>query len=164
MMAATITSGVTYAGFWRRFGAMIVDSVVLCIGGGVLLAALDAAGIPMFLNSDYTAETQDLSASVGFSADLSPPAVVLSVVGQWLYFAIFESSGLQGTPGKLALGLRVTDLEGKRIGFWRATGRNLGKIVSSVILFIGYLMAGWTKRKQALHDMMAGCLVVSGRA
>ncbi len=61
----------------------------------------------------------------------------------------------------MALGIKVTDLNGHRIGFGKATGRYFGKIISAMILFIGFLMIGFTKKKQGLHDMMAGCLVVN---
>ena len=71
-----------------------------------------------------------------------------------------ESSSKQATLGKLALGIVVTDLNGNRISFGRATGRYFGKIVSGMIFAIGYIMAGITERKQALHDIMASCLVV----
>jgi uncharacterized RDD family membrane protein YckC len=71
-----------------------------------------------------------------------------------------ESSVKQATLGKLAIGIIVTDLQGSRITFGRATGRYFGKILSSLILSIGYIMAGFTEKKQALHDMIAGCLVV----
>lgn len=166
-MASVASAGegqVSYAGFWRRFGAMIVDGIVVGVGGTAIVFALEAAGLPMFESAEYGAEMQGLSASADFALSYTPLGSAVWIVGEWLYVALFESSKLQATPGKLALGLRVTDLEGRRIGFWRATGRNLGKIVSALILFVGFMMAGWTKRKQALHDMMAGCLVVSGRA
>jgi uncharacterized RDD family membrane protein YckC len=74
-----------------------------------------------------------------------------------------ESSPQQATLGKMALGLKVTDLQGERLSFARATGRYFGKIVSSLILFVGFMMAGWTEKKQALHDIMAGTLVVKKR-
>jgi len=79
---------------------------------------------------------------------------------QWLYFAVMESSKHQGTLGKLALGIKVTDMNGDRISFGRATGRYFGKIISGMIIYIGYIMAGLTEKKQALHDMMASCLVI----
>lgn len=75
-----------------------------------------------------------------------------------------ESSSWQGTLGKKALGLRVTDLEGNRVGFGRATGRYFAKIVSGLILFIGYIMVGFTAKKQGLHDMMVATLVYRGQA
>jgi uncharacterized RDD family membrane protein YckC len=72
-----------------------------------------------------------------------------------------ESSSRQATVGKIALGLRVTDLNGERITFLRATGRYFGKIISGMILYIGFIMAAFTEKRQALHDLMAECLVVS---
>lgn len=86
--------------------------------------------------------------------------ILVIVIMGWLYFAFMESSKNQGTLGKLALGLKVSDLEGNRISFGRATGRFFGKILSGMILYIGYILAGLTEKKQALHDMLAGCLVV----
>ena len=87
-------------------------------------------------------------------------SLITILCASWLYFALMESSAKGATLGKLALGLRVTDLNGNRISFARATGRYFGKIVSGMILMIGYLMAGFTQQKQALHDIMAGCLVI----
>jgi uncharacterized RDD family membrane protein YckC len=75
-----------------------------------------------------------------------------------------ESSAKQATVGKMALGIIVTDLDGRRIGFGRATGRYFAKILSALTLGIGFLMAGFTERKQALHDMVASCLVIRGAA
>jgi uncharacterized RDD family membrane protein YckC len=81
-------------------------------------------------------------------------------VAGWLYFAVLESSTLQATPGKMALGLYVAGVDGRRIGFGKASGRFFGKILSSLLLGIGYVVAAFSQRKQALHDMMAGCLVL----
>jgi uncharacterized RDD family membrane protein YckC len=86
--------------------------------------------------------------------------IALAIVFNWLYYALLESSAWQATLGKKALGLEVTDMAGQRISFARATGRYFGKIVSAFILMIGFIMAGFTAQKQALHDMMAGCLVI----
>jgi len=85
---------------------------------------------------------------------------IISTVAQWLYFALMEASSNQGTLGKMAMGIKVTDTMGYPITFGRATGRYFGKILSGAILMIGYIMAAFTERKQALHDMMAGTLVV----
>ena len=85
----------------------------------------------------------------------------LSILLQWLYHAYLESGENQATWGKQALGLYVTDLTGNPVSFGRASGRFFGKIVTGMIpLGIGYIMAGFTERKQALHDMIAGCLVL----
>lgn len=132
-----------HAGFWMRVAAYLLDYLVLLavmFTVGLLVAAMKSVG-----------ESSEVSVA-GWQ--------VLNLGITWLYFAAFESSSWQATPGKRALGMRVVDLHGAPIGFGRATGRFLGKIPSGLILCIGYMMAGWTTRKQALHDMMAGCCVV----
>jgi uncharacterized RDD family membrane protein YckC len=87
--------------------------------------------------------------------------VVVVLVLSWLYFAGMESSEHQGTLGKMALGLVVTDMNGLRISFARASGRFFAKIITGLVpLYIGYIMAGFTEKKQALHDMIASCLVL----
>jgi uncharacterized RDD family membrane protein YckC len=80
---------------------------------------------------------------------------LLLTMTSWLYWAAMESSPWQATLGKRMLGLAVTDLEGRRVSFVRASGRYFGKIV-----FVGFIMVAFTAKKQALHDMIAGCLVV----
>jgi len=84
---------------------------------------------------------------------------VISVAGSWLYEALMESSSRQATLGKMIFGMKVTDLSGNRISFARATGRYFAKWLSGLTLLIGYIIAGFTERKQALHDMLAGTLV-----
>lgn len=84
----------------------------------------------------------------------------LALMVSWIYYSLLESSAWQATLGKKALGLEVTDLEGHRISFGRATGRFFGKILSAFILLIGFIMAGFTEKKQALHDILAGTLVI----
>ena len=85
---------------------------------------------------------------------------LLALMLSWIYYASLESSAWQATLGKKILGLKVTDLAGNRISFGRASGRFFGKILSGMIIGIGFLMAGFTERKQALHDILAGCLVL----
>ena len=80
--------------------------------------------------------------------------------GSWLYHTMMESSRHQATLGKMALGIIVTDLNGARISFARANARFFGKWISGMIMNIGYLMAAFTEKKQALHDILAGCLVI----
>jgi uncharacterized RDD family membrane protein YckC len=88
-------------------------------------------------------------------------AATVSLVFTWLYHALMESSEWQATVGKRLLGLVVTDMAGQRVSFGRATGRHFAKIITNMVpAFIGYIMAGFTERKQALHDMLAGCLVL----
>lgn len=141
-----------HAGFWRRFVAYIIDSLILA-----------AAAIPLYLVMVlpvFFGASRGDAAGVFRALGLIVAFDVVVVLGSWLYFALCESSRRQATPGKLALGLCVTDLRGRRIGFGRASGRFFGKFVSGIIFDIGYLLAGWTARKQALHDLMADCCVV----
>ena len=88
----------------------------------------------------------------------------VSIVVGWLYHSFLESSSWQGSVGKKLLGLRVTDMNGQRISFGKATGRYFGKILSAMICLIGFIMAAFTAKQQALHDMLAGTLVVTGAA
>ncbi len=131
---------VEYAGFWRRFAASIIDGIVLGAVGGV-------AGVIIALG---------LMTGAAGTLALYP----LIIVGGWLYFALMESSSKQGTLGKMALRIIVTDMNGNRISFGRASGRFFAKWLSGVIIYIGYLMIAWTDQKQGLHDMVAGTLVV----
>lgn len=86
---------------------------------------------------------------------------ILSFLLVWIYQAVMESSIKQATLGKMALGIAVTDLSGKRISFGKASGRHFGQILSGFILGIGFLMIAFTARKQGLHDIIAECLVVN---
>jgi len=106
----------------------------------------------------------DEEAAQGMMAALIGASLMLWLVigaAAWLYFALMESSSKQATLGKMALSIIVTDMNGNRLTFGRATGRYFGKIISGMILMIGYIMAGFTEKKQALHDIIAGCLVVN---
>ena len=140
-----------YGGFWIRFVAVIIDAVVLSLVvwpfSGMLALIIGVAGSRV----DMPGGGIHLVRGIVLGA--------LFTFAGWLYEAGMESSSKQATLGKMALGLTVTDLEGRRISFARATGRRFSKILSG-ILFIGYIMAGLTARKQALHDMIAGTLVV----
>ena len=135
-----------YAGFWRRAVAFVIDSIVLVIIGfpiGLIPAAA--------LLTD-----RDPATMIGKAAAFVVARGLLS----WLYFAGMESSGWQATLGKRLLGLRVTDSTGARIRFARASGRFFGKILSGALFGLGFLMAAFTARRQALHDLLAGTLVV----
>jgi uncharacterized RDD family membrane protein YckC len=145
---------VAYAGFWLRVFAYLIDSMILgaVIGIGIFL--------PLF---GGTLRTFSADSPWELYTSMARPLVALRLLGlmaSWIYFAALESSAWQATLGKKALGLKVTDLAGNRITFARASGRFFGKILSGMILFIGFLMAGFTERKQALHDILAGCLVL----
>lgn len=133
-----------HGGFWMRAAAYLIDFMIMCVALFVLAFAGGLLGV--------IAPSPPIATVLAFE--------LIVMVGMWLYFALFESSSAQATPGKMVLGLRVTDQHGRRIGFGRASGRYFGKILSGMILDIGYMMAGWTERKQGLHDMLANCCVV----
>jgi uncharacterized RDD family membrane protein YckC len=145
---------VVYAGFWRRFVAMIIDSLVFLPLVVIAILMSGLFGIAMQPSVDLEGLTGAIF-SIGVVV-----LMCLLFVGSWLYHAGMESSRHQATLGKKALGIIVTDMNGNRISFARANGRFFGKWVSGMIMNIGYLMAAFTEKKQALHDILAGCLVV----
>ena len=154
-------SEVRYAGFWLRFVAYLIDDLVLGLAGFLLslpfVGGIVLSAIGIGENSDFDEKT--VLGIAGILGSVMGLVIVIAVLG-WLYFALMESSKSQATLGKMALNLKVTDMDGNRISFGRATGRYFGKIISGMILYIGYILAGLTEKKQALHDMMASCLVV----
>jgi uncharacterized RDD family membrane protein YckC len=153
-----------YAGFWLRFLAYIVDIILLGIFEVPILF-----GLAMMMG---------LGAAIGSVArhggenpfENGPPPVffgfismffLVTLLGGWLYHGLLESSEWQATAGKKILGVYVTDLAGQRVSFARASGRHFAKIITSLIpLGIGYILAGFTEKKQAVHDMLASCLVL----
>ncbi len=143
----------SYAGFWKRAGAFFFDIVIVYF----LMAASVLAIAPLI-----SALERRFPASVA----LPDPSgefltAFLFLVIYWLYHALLESSPLQGSLGKRLIGVRVLDLEGRPVSFLRASFRNLGKLISEFTYWIGFFMAGFSPRKQALHDYLAGCVVVT---
>lgn len=152
---------VAYAGFWLRMVAHLIDHIVLAVPMGILFVFLIlGTGISAALQGLHPGESpEEVIAAIGFGVIFFGAGVL--VVALWLYYALFESSAWQATPGKKVLGLFVTDLNGNRISFAQASGRFFAKMISGLIpLAIGYIMAGFTAKKQALHDIIAGCLVL----
>jgi uncharacterized RDD family membrane protein YckC len=143
---------VVYAGFWLRALAYLIDYAFLTIVVGFVIVK------PLVARAGVALPDKPWVLPV-FTRQLIA-IDLLSLMAAWLYFASFESSTWQATPGKKMLGLRVTDLNCGRVSFARASARYFGKIPSAFIFLIGFLMAGFTEKKQALHDMLAGCLVV----
>ena len=142
---AVVAEGPTvFASFWIRVGATLIDNVIVM--GSLLLLVL-----------------------VSVLSALLPPLMFLllvlvwiaSFVGPWLYTALFESSAMQATPGKKAIGLKVTDLQGNRISFGRATGRYFAEWITGMTFLVGYVMVAFTQKRQSLHDMIAGTVVVA---
>jgi uncharacterized RDD family membrane protein YckC len=149
-----------YAGFWLRFVAYWIDAVII----GIPLAFIFAA---LFASAGLWATFHGLQEGVNPVAfammfiGMFLRFILIAVIGKWLYYASMESSSWQATLGKKALDLRVTDLAGQRVTFARASGRFFARIISSLIpFFIGYIVAGFTEKKQAVHDMIARCLVM----
>ncbi len=142
-----------YAGFWLRFAAYLIDSILL----GLIFFPL---GLGLGLIMGATGNNQNPELMLGLNGGLN----MVSLVVTWLYSSLLESSSWQGTVGKKLIGLRVTDLDGRRISFGRATGRHFGKILSGLICLVGFIMAAFTEKHQALHDQLAGTLVLTGPA
>ncbi|MUG96832.1 RDD family protein [Scytonema sp. UIC 10036] len=143
------TKKVEYAGFFTRFVGLFFDWFY----AGILnVSTIYLVGL--IVNFDIMADDSEMS------------VVIVSVIGTivyWLWYALWESSAKQATPGKMIVGIMITDLNSNRISFARATGRFFGKIISAFSLGIGFLIAVFTEKKQALHDIMAGTLVVKKR-
>jgi uncharacterized RDD family membrane protein YckC len=125
------------AGFWLRFVALVVDSALMMILLGVMM--IGAAGV---------------------SEDLVAPAYWLWVLISFLYWPVLESTARRGTVGKMLLGLVVADIDGGKLPFLRSLLRNLAKIISAIPFYIGFLLAAFTDRKQALHDLITKAVVL----
>ncbi len=160
--SARVSAALPYAGFWVRFVAALVDGLILGIPFWLVVIVL----ISMFGGFGMMLHRNPVNPRA--AAALLAPIFMLFILGmlafvilEWLYFAGMESSARQATFGKSVMSLRVTNYEGQRISFGHATGRFFAKIVSGLIPFaIGYIMAGFTEKKQALHDLIAGTLVL----
>jgi uncharacterized RDD family membrane protein YckC len=148
---------VAYAGFWLRFVAFIIDAIVLhFVFTIVTLPFIASMGMRGIMRGHMPMSPEEL---IPLMRGLFHIFLIRTVLN-WLYYALLESSAWQATLGKKALGLEVTDMQGVRISFGRATGRFFAKIISSIILCIGFIMIGFTEKKQGLHDMIAGTLVI----
>ncbi len=158
----SVAPRVQYGGFWLRFLAYLIDGAVIAIGVCVV-------AIPLFVLTGFGAHLNEIHPEeedwnrIGVAAVIAAFFLLAAagLVATWLYHALMECSEWQATVGKKVLGLVVTDMEGRRVSFGRATGRHFAKIVTNMVpAFIGYIMAGFTDKKQALHDMIAGCVVL----
>ena len=150
-----------YAGFWLRVVAAIIDGLLLGIPLGFVSVLLILSAVP------FLTHTQDPMAVVVTILPRIMFLLVIYLVASWLYWSLMESSAWQATLGKKALGLRVTDMAGNRPTFGRASGRffagrGIGMVpsIGGLYLLISCIMAGFTEKKQALHDIIASCLVI----
>jgi uncharacterized RDD family membrane protein YckC len=163
----SLSANTTYAGFGQRLLALIIDSIIISIVYFVILTpiltvigfgiASEAQNIEAMSDEEATAATVGMVGSI-FAAVGTAILAVYAI--QLLYYSIMESSKYQGSVGKIALGIKVVDLNGNRVSFGTAFIRSIGKILSGAIMYIGFLMAAFTEKKQGLHDMIASTLVV----
>jgi len=130
-------TGTQYGGFWIRFLAFLADSAIVFVLSAALL--------------------------IGAGMALGPNDLTLAVLAVWvlgfLYWPILHASRMRGTFGKALLGLHVTRFDGRRISILRALWREIAKIFSSAVFLLGYVIAAFMPRKQALHDLMAATYV-----
>lgn len=150
-----------YAGFWIRFGANIIDGIIIGIPTGILTSIVsfiwfNSSVQETMLEPDYEPTGGEVLAFMGGTFIMLFLAILIS----FLYYTLLHSSKWQGTVGKKLLNIKVINLHGERISFGKASGRYFATILSGIIFYIGYIMAGFTEKKQALHDMIAGTLVV----
>jgi uncharacterized RDD family membrane protein YckC len=139
-LTPVLKTEIRFAGFWRRALAYLIDTSALV---GVNSIIYGSAHILAPDNQDVLRNVAGVGLAVG-----------------WAYYVLMESSPAQATLGKLALGLYVADLHGDPITFWRAVRRNAYKTLSTLVVFTGWVLAAFTPRKQALHDLLAGTLVL----
>jgi uncharacterized RDD family membrane protein YckC len=154
----SVPRAIGYGGFWIRFVAFIIDTLViraamipfgfLFVGRLILLG-----GFPPHRGGMTPEDALPFAAAMG-------KLFLLQIVAWWLYEALMTSSSKQGTLGKMVFGLKVTDMQGQRISFGHATARHFAKYVSVLTAMIGFIVAGFTAKKQALHDLIAGTVVV----
>ena len=122
------------AGFWIRFVAAIIDGIIVGVGYGILMFAMIAI-------------------------EMYALAMILSFIWALGYHIYFPSSDMMGTPGKALLGLKITDESGNKIGVGKAILRYIGYIISGLVLYIGFIIVGFTENKRGLHDMVASTRV-----
>ena len=149
-----------YGGFWIRVAAMLLDSIILGIPLGILMSILMVVVIGGQIETIQGNDPQAVEAAMGQFAVVYGIAYVVIFVVYWLYDAILTSSAAGATFGKRICGLRVVRSDGSPIGFGRATGRFFAKMLSAMILYIGFIMAAFTDRKRSLHDMICDTVVV----
>lgn len=140
-----------YAGFWIRVAASLIDGIILSVAMWTVIFIIGM----LFVGG--AASGSDLTSTAAIAGGMA--LYGLALIGYVLYFSIMESSARQATLGKMAVGIKVGDQNGNRISFANALGRYFSKIISAMILYIGFMMVGWDDRKQGLHDKIAGTFV-----
>ncbi len=162
--------GFVYAGFWKRFAALLLDSIFLTLFMPVWFIPYVLLFFPMqilennsqgyeFVSQNLNNQFNDPLLVVKMTYFISGLYFINILIG-WIYSTVMESMPKQGTLGKLIVGIKVTDKLGRRISFARATGRYFAKFFSAAFLMIGYIMAAFTAKKQAFHDIVAETLIL----
>ena len=154
-----------YAGFWIRFAASLLDGIILSIPLTVIFFVVFFL---LFASSGVLNVLTDPSAMNGNISDQQMITIIVayiivllvSLIVPIFYFAGMHASKWQATIGKKLLKLKVTDLQGNRISFWRGLGRYLAMVFISSIFYIGYIITAFTEKKQSLHDLIAGTVVI----
>ncbi len=146
-----------YGTVQQRILAFIVDAMILL----VLIGLLDAVGIPVFDDFRVVDVSVDGAAETERVIEYSVTGIIVTIAMIWGYYVGFEVSRYEATPGKIAMALRVTDMEGRRVGIIRASVRHFAKLLTLATLSIGFFIAVFTRKRQTLHDLIAGCLVLS---
>lgn len=149
-------AGVSYGGFWIRVVAAIIDFIIVAVALSPLKIMFGLGGLAL---NGFDIHDLHGGLTIPFLFFGTGVFALLKLSANWLYEAFMESSSYQATLGKMIFGMKVTDLNGNRISFARATGRHFAKIISALLLCVGFIMAGFTARKQGLHDMIAETLV-----
>jgi len=150
---------IVYGSFIERFGAYVIDIIILgLVQGFIIIPILAFMGIKVAFNPDPTDE--EIFAFLGsiFSIGFTVYPIIF-IIG-WLYFALLQCGPRQATIGKMAMGMIVTDVDGARLSFAKASLRYFGKYLSSAVMMIGYIIAAFTEKRQALHDFIANTVVI----
>ena len=143
---------IEYAGFWLRFLAGTIDVCVEGVGALLVTVAIDV--VLRHFGRLAGIDRWDAKVFAGFAY------IPILAIGSWLYCAFMESSKWRATLGKRLLGLQVMNIDGGRVTFGQATVRHFMKFLSLFCVTIGFMMAGWTKRRQAMHDIPTDVLVI----
>lgn len=154
-----------YASFGQRLRAWLLDLLILTVPNMVVFYALGGLEAYRHLMAQMQSGV-DMAALQQYVVATRPEAILSVVIG-FVYYCLFEASRWQATPGKLALKLRVVDTQGQRLSIGRSAVRNvvrLANLVIWIVPFVCYLAVAWTQRRQGLHDLLAGTLVLNGRA
>ena len=149
-----------YANFFKRFFAYAIDLILVgFVQSLVIMPLLGLLGFGIAIGEDFS-EPEKLT-FIGILAGFGVAAYIGIFIIGWLYFALLESSSRQATLGKMAMDIMVTDIYGERLSFVKATLRYFGKYLSGLFFCLGYIIAAFTDKRQALHDFIANSLVVN---